>query len=407
MAKIFLTRRNRGSFNIAGRKRETARAALQFFNTRTLAGERPAGVQLARNKIVSFGKEFLYSSHLNDVFQSTPDSQKAIACLHPAEGQTFLFVAHDYISADRFEIVRCEACGLTVTTPQTREWGKYYPIAYYGGQGGNRFPKPVEFLQDALYSARARKVEEVNGGRKGRVLDIGCGRGLLLQQFKKRGWEVQGTELDDKSAAYPRDVLGLPVKTGELLEMNFPDEHFDAVIMWHVLEHVPAVATLMAEVNRLLKPGGLFLVGVPNFGSIEARFAKSGWFHLDVPRHLNHFTKCILLKHLSSAGFVAKEFSYFAPEYDSFSFVQSTLNRFGLRHNLLYNFLRGKKAKVLGEKKSSPFQLILTLVLAAPLGVLSLFFTSIAGLMHQGATITIFSRKDSGSEKSKAGRNIQ
>jgi 2-polyprenyl-3-methyl-5-hydroxy-6-metoxy-1,4-benzoquinol methylase len=334
---------------------------------------------------------------LNNPSSLTPTVSTATpACSHPADQQTFLFVAHDYITGDRFEIVRCEACGLTVTTPQPKEWSKYYPVAYYGGTGGNRFPKPVELLQDALYSSRARKVEENNGGRKGRVLDIGCGRGLLLKQFKQRGWEVQGTELDDKSAAYPRDVLGLPVKTGELLEMNFPDEHFDAVVMWHVLEHVPTVSTLMAEVSRILKPGGIFLVGVPNFGSIEARFAKAGWFHLDVPRHLNHFTKTILLKNLCSAGFVAKDFSYFAPEYDSFSFVQSVLNRLGLRHNLLYNFLRGRKAKVLSETNASPFQLLLTLLLAAPLGILSLFFTTFAGLIHQGATITIVARKESG-----------
>ncbi|MEO5803604.1 MAG: methyltransferase domain-containing protein [Verrucomicrobiota bacterium] len=340
--------------------------------------------------------------HLNNVSQFVPksDSLIAIACSHPANGQTFLFSARDYISDDSFKIVRCHTCGLTVTTPQPQDWSQYYPVAYYGGQGGNRFPKPVELLQNALYSSRARKVEEINEGCKGRVLDIGCGRGLLLKQFKQRGWEVHGTELDDKSAKFAREVLGLPIKTGELLDMQFPDEHFDAVVMWHVLEHVPVVSTLMSEISRILKPGGIFLVGVPNFGSIEARFAKAGWFHLDVPRHLNHFTKTTLRQNLSSAGFATKDFSHFAPEYDSFSFVQSTLNRLGLRHNLLYNFLRGQKAKVLGGKNSSPFQLILTLILAAPLGVLSFFFTTLAGLMQQGATITIFARKESAKSKS-------
>ena len=287
--------------------------------------------------------------------------------------------------------------------PQPQDWSRYYPIAYYGGQGSNRFPKPVEMLQDALYSSRVRKIEQINGGRAGSVLDVGCGRGLLLKQFQRRGWEVHGTELDDKSAEFPREVLKLPIKTGELIDINFPSNHFDAVVMWHVLEHVPAVSTVLAEVSRILKPNGIFLVGVPNFGSIEAQFTREKWFHLDVPRHLNHFTRENLLNELSRAGFEAKGFSWFAPEYDSFSFVQSLLNKIGLRHNLLYNFLRGRKAKVLSEKNSLPFQTILTLILAAPLGILSLFFTTLVALMQQGATVTIFARKESAESKS-AGR---
>jgi SAM-dependent methyltransferase len=307
-----------------------------------------------------------------------------------------LFSASDYITGDRFEIIRCRICDLVVTTPGPRDWSRYYPAAYYGAQTGKRFPAAVEYLQDALYASRAKKVEQLNAGQKGRVLDVGCGRGLLLKQFKQRGWEVQGTELDEKSAAYPRDVLGLPVRTGDLIEMNFPDAHFDAVVMWHVLEHVPAVPTLLAEISRILKPGGVFLVGVPNFGSFEARFAKAGWFHLDVPRHLNHFTKTVLLKELRAAGFAPREFSFFAPEYDSFSFVQSMLNRLGLRHNLLYNFLRSPSAKIFGPEKVSPGALLPSLLLAAPLGALSLGATTLAAMLRNGATVTVFAQKQVG-----------
>jgi len=190
--------------------------------------------------------------------------------------------------------------------------------------------------------------------------------------------------------------LGLPVRTGELIGMNFPDAHFDAVVMWHVLEHVPAVPALLAEISRLLKPGGVFLVGVPNFGSFESRVAKSGWFHLDVPRHLNHFTQTVLLKELCAAGFAPRRFSFFAPEYDSFSFVQSMLNRLGLRHNLLYNFLRSPSAKIFASEKVSPGALLLSLLLAAPLGILSLGATTAAALLGNGATITVFAQKQVG-----------
>ncbi len=327
-------------------------------------------------------------NHSSD--QDSP-AKVAIACSHAA--QTVLFPASDYITGDQFKIVRCDACGLALTMPRPTDWSAYYPATYYGSQDSKRFPGPVEFLQDSLYASRVRQIEKIRGGRKGRVLDIGCGRGLLLQQFQKRGWEVHGTEMDDKSAAFAREVLKLPIQTGDLASLNFPENHFDAIVMWHVLEHIPAVAELLREVKRFLKPGGIFLVAVPNFGSPEAQLSRDNWFHLDVPRHLNHFTRDTLLNELSSAGLVAREVSYFAPEYDSFSFVQSTLNNLGLRRNALYNFLRSRNAKVLNKEQTPILQTVLSLILAVPLGLLSLVATTIAGLTGRGAAITIFANK--------------
>lgn len=295
-----------------------------------------------------------------------------------------------------FEVVQCQSCGLVFTSPQPQEWSRYYPASYYGSVEGNRFPRVVEILQNALYAWRVRAMERANKGGTRRVLDIGCGRGLLLKQFQKRGWEVQGTELDAKAAAFGRDVLGLPIRTGPLEEMAFQDEQFDAVVMWHVLEHVPDFQNILAEIARILKPGGVFLVAVPNFGSWEARLTKDAWFHLDVPRHLNHFTKPVLLKALVEAGLSAKQISFIAPEYDLFSFVQSVLSRIGIRHNLLYDFLRSRSAKLLRKDKPAMWQLAVTFVLGAFFSIAGLFTTTIAGLVGQGGTMTIIARKSPG-----------
>jgi 2-polyprenyl-3-methyl-5-hydroxy-6-metoxy-1,4-benzoquinol methylase len=270
----------------------------------------------------------------------------------------------------------------------------YYPPGYYGSQSSNRFPSIVEWLQDALYQWRARRLEVLNGGKPGRVLDVGCGRGLLLAQLRQRGWEVQGTELSEQSAAYPRDVLGIPVHIGDLADLHLPSEQFDAVVMWHVLEHVPDPAVVLAEVARLLRPGGIFLVAVPNFGSLEARFTRDKWFHLDVPRHLNHYTPAVLYRSLAAAGLRVRRAAYFAPEYDFFSFVQSTLNRIGLRHNLLYNLLRGRGAKVMHERGGvGPAQILATLLLSLPLSVLSVPESLLVAALRQGATLTLYTQK--------------
>src|SRR4051794_35834854 len=118
-------------------------------------------------------------------------------CAHPAAQLSILFPAQDFITGHKFEVAHCVACGLTVTTPQPAagEMANYYPCGYYGALADRRFPRIVEGLQEALYAHRVRQVESVAGRARGRVLDVGCGRGWLLQEFRRRGWEVQGTEL--------------------------------------------------------------------------------------------------------------------------------------------------------------------------------------------------------------------
>ena len=166
-----------------------------------------------------------------------------------------------------------------------------------------------ESLQRILHIKRARWIEKRNDRRPGRVLDVGCGRGLLLKVFRNRGWEVAGTELSDQAASYAREVLHLPVQTGNLEQLNLPANQFDAVVMWHVLEHLPEPRATLAVVNRVLKPGGVFIASVPNFGGWEARFSRDKWFHLDVPRHLTHFTNESLRHLLRDTGFCDLEWS--------------------------------------------------------------------------------------------------
>jgi SAM-dependent methyltransferase len=215
----------------------------------------------------------------------------------------------------------------------------------------------------------------------------------LLQEFRRRGWEVQGTELCEKAASYARQTLKIPVEIGRLETINFPANHFDAVTLWHVLEHVEDPRALLAEVRRILKPDGVFLVSVPNFGSFEARISKDKWFHLDVPRHGTHFSTATLEEALTECGFEIRHASGFAPEYDSFSFIQSALNLCGLRHNLLYDVLRGKQAKVLTGEPAPWWQVAASVILGMIFGVMSIPATLLAGFLGQGGTISMLAVK--------------
>src|SRR5438093_7693856 len=146
-------------------------------------------------------------------------------CSHLPARQTHLFAASDYITGDQFMIERCEDCGIAFTRPRPSgaELGKYYPASYYGGS--KRFPAPIQRLQRSLYAQRAKAVERILGA-KGRVLDIGCGPGLLLRALQERGWDVQGTEFSDQSAAHARDVLKLPVLIGDVTQLQLSPASF-------------------------------------------------------------------------------------------------------------------------------------------------------------------------------------
>jgi SAM-dependent methyltransferase len=313
-------------------------------------------------------------------------------CSHSSTRTEKLFDARDYVTGDSFEIRRCLDCGLSLTwpPPPPDEMGRYYPDAYYGSAGEKRFVGPVEGLQRALYGSRVSLVEKALGRGAGRVLDVGCGRGFLLDAFRRRGWTVEGTEMSAASSAHARDVLGIDVHLGPLEALALPGESFDAVTLWHVLEHVTTPVSLLSEIRRVLRPEGVLLVSVPNFGSPEARATGAGWFHLDVPRHLVHFTPGTLDATVREAGLEPVSSSWFAPEFDAFSFVQSSLNRLGLRQNALYDVLRGRAAK-LGPGGGATAAA--SVALAAPLGILSLPATLLASLTGSGSTLTMVARR--------------
>ncbi|HVI95750.1 MAG TPA: class I SAM-dependent methyltransferase [Anaeromyxobacter sp.] len=310
------------------------------------------------------------------------------ACQHPADRREPLFPARDYITGETFEVARCAACGLVRTTPPPEQPGRYYPDAYYGAAGARRFPVPVEALQRLMYAQRARAVERL-AGRPGVVLDIGCGRGHLLAAFRRRGWEVQGTELDDRSAAHAREVVGVPVHVGAWEGWPWADAHFDAVTVWHVLEHLAEPEEALARIARLVRPGGVVMVGVPNFASPEARATKAGWFHLDVPRHACHLTPEWLSSAFARQGLEVRRRSFATPEFDAFSLVQSAENAFGLPQNLLYDVLRGHAAKLLGGS-ARPLEIAAALGLAAPLGLVALPATAALALARAGSSVTVF-----------------
>jgi 2-polyprenyl-3-methyl-5-hydroxy-6-metoxy-1,4-benzoquinol methylase len=117
-----------------------------------------------------------------------------------------------------------------------------------------------------------------------RALDVGCGNGLMLRYLRFLGYEPSGGEISEWAADYARTVVGEErVTTGTLHEVGYPDGHFRLVTLVHVLEHLDEPAPLLAEVRRVLEPGGLLYVEVPSSERDVTRYLLTCAGFRDVP----------------------------------------------------------------------------------------------------------------------------
>ena len=124
---------------------------------------------------------------------------------------------------------------------------------------------------------------------KGSVADIGCGTGAFLHSMQEAGWQITGFEPDETARQNAQRLYNIkPLPSPELY--NQPADSFDAITMWHVLEHVHDLHAYIQQIKKMLKPDGRLLVAVPNYTSADAAQYQHYWAAYDVPRHLYHFS---------------------------------------------------------------------------------------------------------------------
>ena len=225
------------------------------------------------------------------------------------------------------------------------------------------------------------------------MLEIGCGRGEQLQSARKEEWETFGVEFSDETAYHARVVLGLDVRTGKVEEAGFEANTFDVITLWHVLEHLEDPVGTVRACFDLLKPGGLLVLCGPNFESLQSRVGQSLWFHLDVPFHLYHFSptslRCLLQEH----PFDIMKIKHFSLEHNPFGFLQSMLNRMGLRRNLLYDTLKMRELRAGAKTRGERLQLLATILCLPILAPLALGLSILESVLARGGTIEVYAQK--------------
>ena len=205
-----------------------------------------------------------------------------------SEDFSLLFKGHDYqyFSPLTFKVMRCNRCGLVCLNPRPKK------IVYY-------YPERRKAIEKDSFSFLApdgiKKIKRLK--KSGRIFDIGCGHGYFLFDMSKEGWEVFGNELSKTGCDFARETLGLKnTYNSDLLSLDFPENFFDVVTMWHTLEHMKKPQETLRRIKRILKDDGVLIIESPDFYSLQSRFFKDKWFSLDLPRHLYQFTHKVLEK---------------------------------------------------------------------------------------------------------------
>jgi SAM-dependent methyltransferase len=229
--------------------------------------------------------------------------------------------ARDYtVSQEIFEIWECRDCTLRFTqhVPDSEHIGPYYQSAAYVSHSDTR-----EGLINNLYhrvrshtlQEKRKTIEAYTNLKQGALLDVGAGTGAFSHTMQQAGWLVTGLEPDSTARANAREKHRLNLlPPQELYEL--PAAGFDAITLWHVLEHVHDLQGYMQRFFTLLKPGGRLFIAVPNYTSKDAARYNAHWAAYDVPRHLYHFSPASIQQLAAIHGFeVAKHLPMW---FDSF-----------------------------------------------------------------------------------------
>jgi len=201
-----------------------------------------------------------------------------------------------------FQMVRCTSCQFIYLNPRPTNESLFSFYQHYLPEGESSIESWQRMMQP-VFKRAANLIQHHKGS--GRLLDVGAGFGFFLAEMRGRGWEVTGVEISRKGMDYARDVLGLTVHPGPLEEVGFPENYFDAVTGFYVIEHLPNPMTFLIECYRIIKPGGLLLLRYPHTTPIKNLLQFFGMENrlYDLPAHLSDFSPEMIQRCLERVGF--------------------------------------------------------------------------------------------------------
>jgi SAM-dependent methyltransferase len=184
--------------------------------------------------------------------------------------------------------------------PTPEQLGSFYPDGYYSHQ--------LMPAASNSWKARIKKrllplaTKEPEFEVPGRMLDIGCGSGWILERYRDLGWEVEGVEYSSEACQAGTD-RGLTMHCGSLEDAHLPTARFDYIRSNHSFEHLVNPIATLDEINRLLKPSGTLFIGVPDTMGLMSRWFGSNWFYVGAPIHTINYNRRNLAALIDRSGF--------------------------------------------------------------------------------------------------------
>jgi 2-polyprenyl-3-methyl-5-hydroxy-6-metoxy-1,4-benzoquinol methylase len=198
------------------------------------------------------------------------------------------------VSQQVFSIWHCNACTARFTqdVPSQDAIGAYYASENYISHSDTKkgiINSLYHLIRKRTLGAKRRLVINSTGVIKGVILDIGCGTGAFLNTMKEADWNITGLEPDNVARTKAEELYKILSQEPEKL-FELTPASFNAITMWHVLEHVHELHAYIKQIENLLAPGGKAFIAVPNYTSKDADIYAAHWAAYDVPRHLYHFS---------------------------------------------------------------------------------------------------------------------
>jgi len=228
--------------------------------------------------------------------EKTPDKIHTTICpvCGSVEIEHFLSCKDYLATKEQFEIYKCKVCSFAFTQdfPSEETIGPYYDAPEYVSHSDTH-KGVINFLYHWVrrisLKSKSKLVQKYSAAKKGMLLDIGSGTGYFLNRMKEQKWIVTGVEKSEDARKYTKQKFDIDTQASEYL-YEIPCKTKDVITMWHVLEHLEHLNSVLDHIQGILKNDGRLVIALPNKASLDAVHYRENWAAYDVPRHLWHFS---------------------------------------------------------------------------------------------------------------------